>query len=172
MSGTCSRLAPMYSTGNSPQVAVFVSTTVSSTGFMASVTVAPVGSMVGLVTPRGYSWSRRPSRSGRLRTELILPVGVVLQVVLVFGPGFPEGAGLADPGHDLAVPQAWRAGVGDRVLGDLSLAVARIEDPGTVVRTDQSLAEVGPVDLEEELEDGPVGIPRGIAGDLGRLGVT
>src|SRR6476659_1614502 len=102
MSGTCSRLAPMYATGNSSQVAVLVSTTVSSTGFMASVTVAPVGGVVGLVTilldhneldvasphvrqahrettPRGYSWSRRLSRSGRLRTELILPVRVVLE---------------------------------------------------------------------------------------------
>src|ERR1700749_3872429 len=83
----CSRFAPMYARGNSSQVAVFVSTTVSSTGFMVSVMVAPVG-------------------GGRLRTELILPVGVVLEVVLVFGPGFPEGAGLADLGHDLAVPQA------------------------------------------------------------------
>jgi hypothetical protein len=39
----------MYATGNSSQVAVFVSTTVSSTGFMASVTVAPVGGVVGLL---------------------------------------------------------------------------------------------------------------------------
>jgi hypothetical protein len=39
----------MYATGNSSQVAVFVSTTVSSTGFMASVTVAPFGGVVGLV---------------------------------------------------------------------------------------------------------------------------
>ena len=31
------------------QVAVFVSTTVSSTGFMAFVTVAPVGGVVGLL---------------------------------------------------------------------------------------------------------------------------
>src|SRR6266704_6368921 len=48
MSGTCSRFAPMYATGNSSQAAVFVSTTVSSTGFMASVTAAPVGGVVGL----------------------------------------------------------------------------------------------------------------------------
>jgi hypothetical protein len=96
----------------------------------------------------------------------------VLQVVLVFGPGFPEGAGLADLGHDLAVPQARGVGVGDRVLGDPALLVARVEDLGTVVGTDQFLAEVGPVDLEEELEDGPVGGPRGIEGDFDRLGMT
>ena len=46
------------------------------------------------------------SRSGRLRTELILAVGVLLEVILVFGLGFPEGAGLADLGHDLAGPHA------------------------------------------------------------------
>src|SRR5207247_11358314 len=39
----------MYATGNSSQVAVFVSTAVSSTGFMASVTAAPVGGVVWLV---------------------------------------------------------------------------------------------------------------------------
>jgi hypothetical protein len=31
---------------------------------------------------------------------------------------------------------------------------------------------VGPVDLQEELEDGPVGGPRGIEDDLDRLGMT
>ena len=33
-------------------------------------------------------------------------------------------------------------------------------------------AKVGPVDLEEELEDGPVGGSRGIEDDLDRLGMT
>jgi hypothetical protein len=48
---------------------------------------------------------RRLTRRGRLRTELILAViGVVLEVVLVLGLGLPEGAGLADLGHYLAVP--------------------------------------------------------------------
>ena len=46
------------------------------------------------------------SRSGRLRIELILAVGVVLEITLVFGLGLPEGSGLADLGHDLAGPQA------------------------------------------------------------------
>jgi hypothetical protein len=119
----------MYARGNSSQVAVFVSTTVSSTGFMASVTVAPVGGVVGLLnilldqdeldvdirclgqadremTPPGYSSSKLAIRSGRLRAELILAVRIVMEVVLVFGLGFPEDAGLADLGHDLAGPQA------------------------------------------------------------------
>jgi hypothetical protein len=44
--------------------------------------------------------------SGRLWTELILAVGEVQEVVLVFGLGLPEEAGLADLGHDLAGPDA------------------------------------------------------------------
>jgi hypothetical protein len=53
----------MYATGNSSQAAVFVSTTVSSTGFMASVTAAPVGGVVGLV-------DILPSRVPDYRNEL------------------------------------------------------------------------------------------------------
>jgi hypothetical protein len=56
--------------------------------------------------------------------------------VLVFGLGPPEGAGLADRGHDRARPHARGIGVGDRVLGDLALLVARIEDLGAVVGAD------------------------------------
>jgi hypothetical protein len=41
-----------------------------------------------------------------LRTELILAVGVVLEVVLVISFGLPEAAGLADLGHDLVGPDA------------------------------------------------------------------
>ena len=94
------------------------------------------------------------------------------EVVLVLGLGLPERACLADLGHDLAGPQACGVGVGDRVPGDLALLVARIEDLGTVVGTDMLFAKVGPVDLEEELEDGPVGGSRGIEDDLDRLGMT
>jgi hypothetical protein len=56
-------------------------------------------------TPRRHR-PRRLSRPGRLRTELILALGVVLEVVLVLGLGLPEGAGLADLGNYLAVPDA------------------------------------------------------------------
>ena len=51
-----------------------------------------------------------------------------LQVVLVLGLGLPERDGLAELGHDLAGPQARGVDVGDRVLGDLALLVARVED--------------------------------------------
>jgi hypothetical protein len=64
----------------------------------------PAGAQLSLptnpVVPDGESRARR-----RLRTELILAIGVVLEVVLVFGLGLPEGAGLADLGHDLAGPE-------------------------------------------------------------------
>src|SRR5215831_13511098 len=115
-------------------------------------------------------WPRRLSRSGSIGAELIVAVGVVLEVVLVSGFGLPERARLADLGRDLGAPKA--RGVGDRVLGDLALLVAGIEDLGAVVGADQLFAKVGPVDLEEELQDVPVGGPPGIEDDLDRLGVT
>jgi hypothetical protein len=77
---------------------------------------------IGLYRGKGQDWRAKSSASradprtapprprlsctGRLRTELILAVGVVLEIVLVFGPGRPEGAGLAHLGHDLAGPEA------------------------------------------------------------------
>jgi len=73
---------------------------------------------------------------------------------------------LTDLCHDLARPEARSIGVGDRVLGDLALLVARIEDLGAVVGADKPFAKVGPVDLEEELENVPVGGPPGIEDDL------
>ena len=49
-------------------------------------------------SPGGYPATDRP------RAEPILAVGVVLEVILVFIRGLPEGPGLADLGHDLARP--------------------------------------------------------------------
>jgi hypothetical protein len=114
----------------------------------------------------------RLSRSEWLRAELILAViGVVLEVILVFFLGLPEGAGLADLGHQLAGPQACSVGIGDRVLSDLALLVARVEDLGAVVGADKLFVKVGPMDLEEKLEDVPVGGLLGIEDDLDRPGV-
>src|SRR3954451_20463042 len=64
----------------------------------------------------------------RAREVAVVPVGVALQVVLVLGLGLPERTGRADLGHDLASPETRRVDVGDRVLGDLALLVAREED--------------------------------------------
>jgi hypothetical protein len=107
-----------------------------------------------------------------LWAELILPVWVVTQVVLIVSPGLPERPGLGDPGDDRGGPHAGGVGVGERLLGDLALIVARIEDLGTVVGTDDRLAKVRPVDLEEELEDVAVGGLLGIEDDLNRLRVA
>ena len=64
-----------------------------------------------------------------------LAVGVLLEVVLILGIGLPELPGRFDLGDDLAGPQAGRLDVGDGLLGDLSLLVARVEDRGADVGT-------------------------------------
>src|SRR4051812_37108491 len=102
-------------------------------------------------------------------------VRVALEVVLVLGLGLPEGDGLADLGHRLAGPQARGVDVGDRVLGDLALLVARIEDLGPVAGADVVALAVlgrGVVDLEEELGVVSVGDALGVEDDLPGLGVT
>jgi hypothetical protein len=99
----------------------------------------------------------------------------VLQVVLVLGLSLPERDGVADLGHDPAGPQPGGLDVGDRVLRDPALLVARGEDLGPVAGADVvALAILGRriVDLEEELEDVPVGDALGVEDDLDRLGVA
>ena len=54
----------------------------------------------------------------------------------MLGLGFPEIAGGLDLGHDLAGPQARGLDVGDRVLGDLTLLLARVEDLRAVAGAD------------------------------------
>jgi hypothetical protein len=93
----------------------------------------------------------------------------------VLGLGHPERDGLAHLGHDLAGPQPRGVDVGDRVLGDPALLLARIEDLRAIVRADVvALAVLGRrvVDLEEELEDVSVGDALRVEDDLDCLGVT
>src|ERR687897_2333287 len=111
----------------------------------------------------------------RPREVAVVAVRVVLEVVLVLGLGLPERDGLADLGHHLAGPQARGVDVGDRVLGDLALLVARVEDLRAVAGADVVALAIlgrGIVDLEEELQDVPVGDALGVEDDLDRLGVT
>ena len=70
---------------------------------------------------------RRPLRQlpARAREVAGVAVGDALQVVLVLGLGLPEGAGRRDLGDHLARPQARGVDVGDGVLGDPLLLVAR-----------------------------------------------
>src|SRR5262249_42555616 len=92
------------------------------------------------------------------RTREMAGVGVCVapEVVLVFGLGLPERAGLADLGDDRAGPQAGGVDVGDRGPGNLALLFVRAEDLGPVLRAG-ALALAAPgrrvMDLEEELQD-------------------
>src|SRR3954453_9636330 len=138
------------------------------------------GSEYAIATPvlrRGASGGglvvgQLPARS---REVAGVAVGVALEVVLVLGLGLPERDGVADLGDHLAGPQARRIDVGDRVLGDLALLVARHEDLRAVAGADVvALAVLGRrvVDLEEELQDVAVGDALGVEDDLDRLGVA
>ena len=85
-----------------------------------------------------------------------LAVRVFLQVVLILVVSLPERAGGLDLGDDLAGPQAGRIDIGDRLLGDLHLPIAGVEDRGAVLGADAVHLAVdgrGVVDLKEELED-------------------
>src|SRR5215216_1655261 len=102
-------------------------------------------------------------------------VRVALEVVLVLGLGLPEGDRLAERRHHLAGPQTGGVDVGDRVLGDVALLVARVEDLRAVAGAEVvALAILGRrvVDLEEELEDVSVGDALGVENDLDGLGVN
>jgi hypothetical protein len=66
---------------------------------------------------------------------------------MIFGFGLPEGACLADLGHDFAEPETRGVGDGDHLLDDLALPVARVEDLGAVVAADEPCVKAGRVDL-------------------------
>jgi hypothetical protein len=54
--------------------------------------------------------------------------GVVLEIVLMFGLGFPEITRRRQFGHDLARPQTGRIDIGNGVFGNFLLRVAGVED--------------------------------------------
>src|SRR5829696_7159745 len=120
---------------------------------------------------RGAAVGQHPPRT---REVAGVAVRVALQVVLVLRLGLPERTRRSDLGDDLAGPQPGRLDVGDGVLGDPALLLIEVEDRRAVAR-----AEVVPlavqrrrvVDLEEELEQLPIGGHFGVEGDLDRLGV-
>src|SRR4029453_8612846 len=104
-----------------------------------------------------------------------VPVRVTLQVVLVLGLGLPERSGRRHLGDHLARPQAGGFDVGDRVLGGLLLRVGEVEDGRPVARSDVVALPVQRgrvVDLEEELEQVPVGDLARVEDDLDRFGVA
>src|SRR5271166_4533032 len=104
-----------------------------------------------------------------------VPVRVPLEVVLVLGLGLPERAGRRHLGDHLARPKAGRVDVGDRVLGDLLLLVAEVEDGRPVAGPDVVALPVPRgrvVHLEEEVQQVPVGDLVRVEDDLDRLRVA
>ena len=103
-----------------------------------------------------------------------VPVGVVLQVVLVLRLGLPEVPGRADLGHHFAWPKAGRLDVGDGVQRDSLLLVIEVEDrravTGSPVVTLLVLCR-RIVDLEEELQHRAVIGNRRVVNDFNGLGM-
>src|SRR5262249_12968308 len=102
-------------------------------------------------------------------------IGVPLEVVLMLGFGFPEGAGRSDLRNHLAGPEAGGVHVRDRVFGDRALLVGRVEDRGPITGADVvalSVLRRRVVDLEEELEQLAVRDLLGIELDLYGFGVV
>src|SRR5690348_6761787 len=62
--------------------------------------------------------------------------------------------------------------VADHLLGHCALLRAGVEDLGAVDRTDDALVKVGPVNLEEHLQQSAVREALGIEDDFDDLGVT
>jgi hypothetical protein len=92
----------------------------------------------------------------------------------VLGLGLPEVPDRGDLGDDLPRPQAGGLHVGDRVLGDLLLLVARVEDRRAVAQAHVVALAVERrrvVDLEEELQQCPERGRRRIEDDLDGLRV-
>src|SRR4029453_33959 len=85
---------------------------------------------------------------------------------------FPESAGRRNFRHDGPRPQARRIEVGYCLFGRSTLLVARVEHRGTVARAAVVALAVPRrriVDLEEELEQIPIGRLVGVEDDLDRL---
>src|SRR6266404_317515 len=73
----------------------------------------------------GFSSRQFPIRPDEMTG---IAFGITLEVVLVIGLGFPEVAGWRNLGHHLARPQPRSIDIGDHVLGDPLLFIARVKD--------------------------------------------
>src|SRR5258708_2040636 len=104
-----------------------------------------------------------------------IAVGITLEVVLVIGLGFPEVAGWRNLGHHLARPQPRSIDIGDHVLGDPLLFIARVKDCRSITLADVvalSISRAGIMDLKEEFENSAIAHFGGIKDDLDRFGMT
>src|SRR4029453_4657426 len=117
-----------------------------------------------------------PTREDPVRTREVagVPVRIPLEVVLMLRLCLPERACRCHLGHDRSWPKTRRLDIGDGVLGDPALLLVRVEDRRAIARPDVVSLAVQRrrvVDLEEELEQLPVGDPLRVEDDLDRFGV-
>src|SRR5918996_553729 len=154
-----------------------------NTGSVGTSAATADGVDEGEQTPR-TAVPPRSARPARLRPARKPPVGpdevagvavrVAFQVVLMLRLGLPEVAGRGYLGHHLARPESRRFDIGDRVLRDPLLLLARVEDGGAIAASDVVALTVqrGRIaDLEEKLQKPPKSDGLGIKDDLDRLGM-
>src|SRR5215510_3671732 len=100
--------------------------------------------------------------------------GVALQIILVLGFGFPEIAGGRDLGYDLSRPKTGGIDVGDRILSDALLFLARVEDRRAIACPDVIALAVSRgwiVNLEKEFQQPAVAYLRGVEDNFDRFGM-
>src|SRR3546814_770927 len=104
----------------------------------------------------------------------VIAVGDALEIVLVFRLRLPKVSCRRNFRNDALRPQAGRIDIGYRFFGRATLLVTRVEDRGTVARAAVVALTVQRrriMDLEEKLEQIPIGRLVGVEDDLDRLSV-
>jgi hypothetical protein len=94
------------------------------------------------------------------------------EVVLMIRLGFPEGTGGSDFRHYFARPQAGGVDIGNGVVSDAFLFIARVIDGRAIAAAHVIALPVARgriVDLEEEFEQRPIACDLRVEGDLYRL---
>ena len=117
-----------------------------------------------------------PSPCGKLpvRADEVTGVtsGVAVQVILVLGFGFAEIAGGGDLRYDPSRPKTRSIDVGDRILSNALLFLARVEDRRAIACPDVIALAVSRgwiVNLEKEFQQPAVAYPRGVEDNFDRF---
>ena len=101
-------------------------------------------------------------------------IGITLQVVLVLGFGFPEGASGRDFSYDYSGPKLGCIDVRDGIVGNPFLFVAGIEDSRTIAGSPVIALPVPCrriMDLKEEFQELSIGKPLGVKDNLDSFGM-
>src|SRR5262249_35441458 len=99
---------------------------------------------------------------------------VALQIILVLGFGFPEITCGRDLGCDLSRPKTGGIDVGDRILSDALLFLARVEDRRAIACPDVIALAVSRgwiVNLKKEFQHPAVAYLRGVEDNFDRFGM-